>query len=98
MQLEHLENQRNHPVGSGKMWFPYVSLCFRCGTFFDVSHCKPDPTVVASCTAEVKVATAAQHAELMQVLDDRLIATADVPGEVLGPLKKIAIFHVLYSR
>jgi len=28
----------------------------------------------------VKVATATQHAELMQVLDDRLVATADVPG------------------
>lgn len=32
--------------------------------------------------SEVKVATAAQHAELMQVLDDRLVATADVPGGV----------------
>jgi len=32
---------------------------------------------------QVKVATAAQHAELMQVLDDRLIATADLPGLVL---------------
>lgn len=32
---------------------------------------------------QVRVATAAQHAELMQVLDDRLIATADVPGLVL---------------
>eukprot|EP00438_Fugacium_kawagutii_P009350 Skav212068 [mRNA] locus=scaffold867:31549:44560:+ [translate_table: standard] len=33
-------------------------------------------------STEVKVATAAQHAELMQVLDDRLVATADVPGGV----------------
>ena len=34
----------------------------------------------AMATTEVKVATATQHAELMQVLDDRLVATADVPG------------------
>ena len=36
--------------------------------------------VVSVTAAEVKVPTAAQHAELMQVLDDRLVATKDVPG------------------
>eukprot|EP00434_Breviolum_minutum_P020699 symbB.v1.2.018253.t1/scaffold1449.1/size118046/4 len=37
-------------------------------------------TVDLEAVKHVRVATAAQHAELMQVLDDRLIATADLPG------------------
>lgn len=37
-------------------------------------------TVEKEAVKHVKVATATQHAELMQVLDDRLVATADVPG------------------
>lgn len=36
--------------------------------------------------SEVKVTSAVQHTELMQVLDDRLIATTDVPGS--GPMAK----------
>eukprot|EP00913_Durusdinium_trenchii_P025537 g23968.t1 len=42
------------------------------------------PTIARS--PRVKVTSAVQHTELMQVLDDRLIATTDVPGS--GPMAK----------